>query len=92
MQRLDAMADAAGGFQRAWTSPDLEPTVDRRAGLPTDDLEEAQRHQALLAAGAESTRNAVRELHPDWTDDQVDEEVAAIKAEKPAAATSMFGA
>lgn len=93
--RLDAMPVENGGFGRPWQKPDARPTIDRRPGIPVDELEDAQRHSVLMAAGAESTRTAVASLHPEWLPDRVDEEVALILEERakstPGGTGSLFG-
>ena len=78
---------------RYWTNP-LESLLDyvaRLAGLgeaetvvefpdavaPTQ-LELAQVAQTMLSAQAASTRERVRIVHPNWDDDQVDEEAETI--------------
>lgn len=80
MARLD---NAPNGFNRGWLKAE-QPTVTRRPGLPVDELEEAQKHATLVTAGVESVRNAVAELHPDWDDERIDAEVAAIRDDKRA--------
>ena len=50
------------------------------------DIETMARTLQLLdAAGAISTRTKVTMLHPEWSSDQIDEEVDAIAADKPPA-------
>ena len=52
-----------------------------------DSMEEKARTLSLLEqAGAMSLREKVAYLHDDWDDDRIDAEVAAIEAEKKAAA------
>lgn len=96
MVRLDALQPAAGGFGRQWTDPEATPIVERRPGLPVDELEEAQRHGTLITNGLESIPTAVRSLHPEWTEAQVDDEVALIRADRkamtPGAMGSLLGA
>lgn len=45
----------------------------------------AQTAQALKAAGAASTQTLVQMVHPDWDDDQVKQEVQAIRDDEAAA-------
>lgn len=93
--RLDALSDEAGGFGRPWKNPDARPEIERRPGIPVDELEDAQRHAVLMAAGLESTKTAVAELHKDWPPTRVDKEVALIQEERakatPGGAGSLFG-
>lgn len=51
-----------------------------------DPLKEAQIIHLLAAAGAIATDTKVRRANPDWTEPQIEEEVAKIKAEAPAPA------
>lgn len=59
---------------------DLKPKVELADGLPTDTQEVSQEVATAMGAGAMSVETAVRTLHPDWTDDEVLEEVAKIEA------------
>lgn len=92
--RLDQATpqSAARGFGRQWASTD-PPAVERRPGIPSDPIEEAQRHQTLYDAGLEALETAITDLHPDWGNDRVKEEVRRIRADKKAAAAAapMFG-
>jgi hypothetical protein len=78
---LDVRPTPQGGFGRRWINADSDPAVSRGDGLPRDDQEAAQ--WLVMAAGAEaiSLEEKVRWLHPDWSNDQVDEEVKLIRAE-----------
>lgn len=92
MAMVDRLPSSMGGFGRPWTDPVSLPTVTRLSGLPPDDLEEAQRHQALRAAGVESRHQAVRELHPDWDEADVADEVTRILDEQSSSpAAGLFG-
>jgi hypothetical protein len=61
---------------------DYRPEVMLGTGLPTDSLEKAQEITSKYSAGVISLRQAVRELHPEWTEEQVDEEVEEIEEAK----------
>lgn len=52
-------------------------------GQPDDRMDLADELVKLRTAEAMSTRQAVRELHPDWTPEQVDEEVLLIAPPAP---------
>lgn len=82
---IDSRPTTQNGFGRPWQNPDAEHQVERGDGLPRDDMEAAQ--WLVLATGAEaiSLEERVRWLHPEWTPDQVDEEVKRLRAEKAAA-------
>lgn len=56
-----------------------EPTIEWPDGVATDPEAQARTLQLLDAAAAVSTRVKVEMLHPDWTSEQVDEEVDRIK-------------
>jgi hypothetical protein len=82
-QLLDALPTTMGGFGVSWTAAGEPPSFERTDPLPQDPMESAQRHSVLVAAEIESTETAVRELHPSWSDDQVQEELDRIAANRP---------
>lgn len=82
---LDSRRTTEGGFGRRWVEPDGRVQIERQDGLPTDDMEAAQRLVFLTNAQAISTEEKVRALHPEWDDEAVAIEVAAIGASNPAA-------
>ncbi|MBN8867505.1 MAG: hypothetical protein J0H98_08120 [Solirubrobacterales bacterium] len=86
-QLLDSLPVESGGFGVEWAAAGEAPTVGRTDPLPTDQTELAARHVALYGADLESLQTALQDLHPDWTDDQVKEEVALIEAARPAPMT-----
>lgn len=47
-----------------------------------DIVEHASVHSTRIGAGYESIETAIRETHPDWTDDQVREELERVGANK----------
>jgi Phage portal protein, SPP1 Gp6-like len=59
----------------------LVPDVEWPDGVATDPQAQAQTLQLLAAAQAISTRTKVEQLHPDWDDQRVADEVKAIQAE-----------
>ncbi|AVP71365.1 hypothetical protein [Prescottella equi] len=61
------------------------PNLNFPTRSTTSPLELAQSLSALSAARAISTREMVKQQHPDWTEKEVDEEVAAIAEETAAA-------
>lgn len=85
LARLDALAPGFGGLGRQWSDPVTPPTFTRQPGIPVDEVEEAQKHQAQIAAGVKSRRTAIRELHPSWSDADVDAELDAIREDQAAA-------
>ena len=64
-----------------WTEPDAEVSVKLSDGLPDDETEAAAIIQTLRNAGAMSLREAVRRANPEATEQQIEEEVAAIRAD-----------
>lgn len=52
-------------------------------GQPDDRMDLAEELATLRSAEVISTRQAVRELHPDWTDAQVEEEAGRIVEARP---------
>lgn len=58
-------------------------TVEFPDGVQESQLQLAQTAQALATAEAASTKTLVQMLHPDWDDDQVDEEVSSIQSQAP---------
>lgn len=75
---------------QAWTRPDVEPALDRGHALPSDPNEEADRIALLRSAKVISLEEAVRELHPDWEEEQVLEEVARLEDETAASTPAVF--
>lgn len=61
------------------------PNLNFPTRSTTSPLELAQSLSALSAARAISTRQMVVQQHPDWTEKEIDEEVAAIAEESAAA-------
>jgi hypothetical protein len=80
-QQVDAMPVAEGGFGRPWAVADEPPAVERSQPLPTDETEETTRHVQAVGGEIESRRSAIADLHPDWDDAQVQEELAQIQYE-----------
>jgi hypothetical protein len=80
-QQVDALTPAANGFGRPWTAPDEAPAVERGSILPEDEQEKLDWHVAAYGADLESRETALKDLHPDWSDEQIREEIDRIKAE-----------
>ena len=82
--QLDARPTTEGGFGRKWSSRDPGlPSVELADALPRDDMEAAQRLVMLTNANAISTEEKVRAVHPEWKQDQIDEEVERIESGQP---------
>ena len=80
-QMLDALEDASGGFGYHWATADQAPVIERTDPLPQDETEEATRHSLLVGAEIESRKTAIEELHPDWDQARVADEIAEIQKE-----------
>jgi hypothetical protein len=77
---IDGRRTTEGGFGRKWNNPDATPTIARADPLPRDEMEAAQRLVLLTNAEAISTEEKVRVVNPDWSQPQIDEEVARINS------------
>lgn len=55
------------------------PEIDFPDGVQSDEFTTAKTVQMLDSAAAISTRTKIRMVHPQWTDEQVDEEIEAIQ-------------
>lgn len=81
-QRLAALPVKQGGLGQSWADPLTDPTVERQGALPEDQTEEATRHAALIGAEVESRQTAIENMHPDWDETRVLEELARIRADQ----------
>jgi hypothetical protein len=74
-----------------WTDPEAPVTVKLKDGLPDDEKENAQIIQILKNAGVMSIREAVMRANPHASEEQIEQEIAAI-ANDTAAEASAIGA
>lgn len=81
LQLLDAMPKEQGGFGRSWNKPGEPPIIERSDPLPVDETEETNRHAVAVSSEFESRETAIQQLHPDWTDKQVSDELDKIFSE-----------
>ncbi len=58
------------------------PAVELRDPIPRDQSEEVTDHATAVGAEIESRETAIREMHPEWTKQEVDDELARIKADR----------
>lgn len=79
MQLLDSAPQSQGGFARTYSAAGEPPSVEREDPLPRDETEEVARHSTAVGGPVESVETAVRDLHPDWDDKQVEDEVKRIR-------------
>ncbi len=82
--QIDARPTTQGGFGRRWADPAAIPTVERGDGLLRDDLEAADIITRLVGAETLSVEEAVRWWRPEWSPQQVEEEVTRIKSDRSA--------
>jgi hypothetical protein len=80
-QLLDSRSLADGGWSRGWSEPGGLPSIELSDPLPRDETEEVSRHVAAVGGPVESIETAVSDLHPDWSDDQITEEVDRIRSD-----------
>lgn len=80
----------AAKFPSLGVAPSEELSIDWAPFAQESDIARAQTVQAWETARAASTRTKVRYLHQDWTEEQVDEEVALIE-EANTVETPVFG-
>lgn len=78
-QLVDALPENNNGFGRSWTEPGAAPFVERGSILPEDPQEIADRHARAVGAGLESVETAVKELHPEWDEDEQAAEIIRIR-------------
>ena len=81
-QMLDALPVAEGGFGRNWTNAGADaPSFELADSLPRDEVEETTEHAAAVTARIESTKTAIKARHPDWSEDQINEELEDIRSD-----------
>ena len=84
---IDSRPTTEGGFGRRWSDPSATISVERQDGMIRDDLQAAQVLSAIVGAGLSSTDQAIADWHPDWSPDQVQQEMDRISGEMPATPT-----
>lgn len=91
--RVMALPIEQGGFGRSYSSAGSErPSVERGDVLPVDEGETIVDNSTAVTARIRSRKTAIKAQHPDWSDDQVDEELAAIGEDaKASPAAPLFG-
>lgn len=70
----------------------FRPSVTTADSIIDNPLELAQTALAMKTAEASSVETRVRILHPEWSESEIDAEVARIEGEKPAAPSVLAGA
>lgn len=80
-QMVDALDESKGGFGHPWSDPFERPSVERSDALPVDEADEVQRIAQEISIEILSRKTAIEQRHPDWSAEQVDEELDRIKEE-----------
>lgn len=78
MQQVAALDVADGGFGTGWANMVDLPKIERQSTLPEDRVERASRLALAVTGTFMSRRTAIKEDHPDWDDDLVNEELKEI--------------
>ena len=82
-QMLDALPIEEGGFGRTWANNGTDaPSFELADSLPRDEVEEASTRATAVQARIKSTRQAIIEEHEDWSKEQVDDELKAIREDQ----------
>lgn len=68
----------SGGFGRTYRGDDTLPSVERGDVLPVDEGETIEDNAMAVTAEIRSRRTAIAAQHPDWSREQVDDELAEI--------------
>lgn len=84
MQQVDALPVERGGFGNVWPDATANPSVERESTLPEDDRDEAERVVIEVTAEVLSRQSGIEELHPEWDEDRVKEELKRIHDEQEA--------
>lgn len=79
---VDALPEEQGGFGRGYQSAVELPSVERADILPRDESEQVTAAATGVQGEVLSVETAVRDLHPEWTDEQVEGEVARIREDR----------
>lgn len=81
VQLVDELPEADGGFGNDWTDAETPPAIERGSTLPEDEGEIIDRNARAVEAQIKSRRTAIEEQHPDWSEDQVNDELSRILEE-----------
>lgn len=82
MQMVAALPTEELGCGQTWRKADEKPSMVRSTVLPEDENEETQRHVMAVQGEIESIYQAVKQMHPDWSEDDINEEIDRIKADR----------
>ena len=76
------------GYNRPYADVITPPTFIRGSVLPVDDSETAKNVSLAVTAGVQSQETAIKRLNPEWSDSDVADELARLKAEQALEPTS----
>lgn len=80
--RLDSLPLDDGGFAQAKTYSDgYDVTVELSSILPRDEQEIVSANALAVTSQIRSRKIAIRDQHPEWTEEQIDEELQQILTE-----------
>lgn len=81
-QIIDGRSIGEGGFARSYVARDSEPSITFGDGLPRDDMETADEIMKLVSADALSIEQRVERANPDFTEQQMTDEIDRLRAEQ----------
>lgn len=79
---VDSLPSEKGGCGNSWSNVSDLPSMERSDVLPEDAGEETNRHVAAVGGEIESVETAVRAMHKDWSDKDVEDELQRIKDDR----------
>lgn len=75
---IDSRPTTQGGFGRRWNDADVAPKIELQDGMPVDEREQAEMLVMLTNAEAISLEEKIKLRRPEWTQQQVDDEIERI--------------
>jgi hypothetical protein len=83
LQLIDKLPIRSGGFGRSWEDANEKPTMRRKSIIPEDPKDEADRHAVLMGSELESQFTAIADMHPEWSDSEIQDEMDRIRSDAP---------
>lgn len=77
-----------GGFGKPYGG--TPPSIERANPLPADDTEIVNRNALAVSASIRSLQVAIEDQHPDWTPDEVEDEIKRIREDAAAMAPDLL--
>jgi hypothetical protein len=81
----------------AFERQDFDVSIDWKDGLPQDDTEDAENDSKYRTTRSRSLHQSIKAQHPEWEDDQIEEEIQRIQEEaaqesaiNPVGSTNLF--